>query len=227
MQKPKFIYPLLFLFISIFTVLESKAQFLKKNLSLFAGLIESKQNINTGNFSSKFNYRLSDYQNNVYKPGYFFGFRIEENSSNKHKINFSLSYHQMATGTNYNDAKYLSPFTQAISNYKADDHFSMLAMNVHYKREVFTDHNEKRKYFLIAGPSVSIRLSNQTEDNQAYNNYTLASLNGDVGAEIENKSSYTLFVHYKQPLTSFTKNEINTRLSSLSIGILFKASELF
>jgi hypothetical protein len=227
MQKPKFIYPLFFLFISIFNVLDSKAQFLKNNLSLFAGLNESKQNINTGNFSSKFNYRLVDYQSNAYKPGYFFGFRFEENSNNKDKINFSLSYHQMATGTNYNDAKFLSPFPQAISNYKADDHFSMLAMNVHYKREIFTDHNEKRKYFLIAGPSVSIRLSNQTIDNQAYNNYTLANINGDFGAEIENNNSYTLFVHYKQPLTSFTKNEINTRLSSLSIGILFKASELF
>ncbi len=227
MPLPKFIYPLFFLFISIFTVLDSNAQFLKNNLSLFAGLNEAKQNINTGNFSSKFNYRLADYQSNAYKPGYFFGFRLEENSNNKDQINFSLSYHQMATGTNYHDAKFLSPFTQAISNYKADDHFSLLAMNVHYKREIFIDHNEKRKYFLIAGPSVFIRLSNQTIENQANNNYNLAYLNGDVGAEIENKSSYTLFVHYKQPLTSFTKNEINTRLSSLSIGILFKASELF
>jgi hypothetical protein len=227
MQLPKFITPFLFVFISIVIASESKAQFLENHLSLYAGLNGSKQNINTGNFNSKFNYRLADYQTNVYKPGYFFGFRIESKSNFKDKINFSLGYHQMASGTNYNDAKNLSPFTHPSSHYKADDHFSMLAMNVHYKRQIFTDHNEKRKYFLIAGPSVAIRLSDQSEDNQVYNNYNRANINIDFGAEIENTDSYTLFMHYKQPLTSFTKNEINTRLSSLEIGILFKASELF
>jgi hypothetical protein len=227
MQLSKTIYSILFLVVSICITLNSKAQYLKGHLSFFAGLNESKQAINTGSFNSKYNYRLADYQKNLYKPGYFLGLRFEENANTQDKFTFSLSYQQIATGTNYKHTEFLSPFTAASSYFKADDHFSNLDLNVHFKKLVFTDHQQKRKLFIIVGPSSSIRLSNQSEDNQIYNNYRRMVLNGDVGAEIENNSSYTLFMHYKQPLTSFTMNNINTRLSSLQIGILFKANELF
>ena len=225
MQMSKFTFSILF--ISIFIVKVSNAQFAGKNLSLFAGLNESKQNINTGNFYSKNNYLLADYQKNGYQSGYFVGFRIDGDTRMKDKVDFSLSYHQIATGTNYFDAKYLSPFTQASSNFKADDHFSMLELNVHYKRKIFTDRNEKRNYYLIAGPSMAIRLADQSEDNQIYNNYRRGIINADIGAEIENNKSYTLFMHYKKTLTSFTNNSINTSLNSFQMGILFKTNNLF
>jgi hypothetical protein len=227
MQLSKPIYSILFLFVCICTTLNSNAQYLKGHLSFFAGLNESKQDINTGSFNSKYNYRLADYQKNLYKPGYFIGLRIEENANTQDKFTFSLSYQQIATGTNYKNTATLIPFTVASSYFKADDHFSNLDLNVHFKKLVFTDHHEKRKLFIIVGPSTSIRLSNQSEDNQIYNNYRRMVLNGDVGAEIENNSSYTLFIHYKQPLTSFTTNDVNTKLSSFQMGILFKANELF
>lgn len=237
MQLSKIIFSLLITIYGLAPSIDAKAQeikpkatiaeFMATHLSLFAGLNESKQNINTGNFDSKFNYLLSDNQNNVFKPGFFIGFRFDSKPENKNKFDLSISYNKITTGTNYTNFKNLIPFVQNMSRFKADDHLSFLSFNVHYKKNIFTDHNNKRKYYLIAGPSASIRLSDQSEDNQASSNYQSFILNGDFGAEIENTSNYTLFIHYKQSLNSLTKNTIKTNLNVFEVGILFKASDLF
>ena len=49
----------------------------------------------------------------------------------------------------------------------------------------------------------------------------------DIGIEYENKSFYTLFMHYKQGVTSFTKSPVSTHLNSVEIGLLMKASDIF
>ena len=52
-------------------------------------------------------------------------------------------------------------------------------------------------------------------------------LRADIGIEYENKSFYTLFMHYRQGVTSFTKSPVSTHLNSLEIGLMIKASDLF
>ena len=71
------------------------------------------------------------------------------------------------------------------------------------------------------------RLSEQSADNLVNNNYSRFLLRADVGVEFENKNFYTLFLHYKKGVTSFTKSPISSNITSLEIGMMIKASDLF
>ena len=115
----------------------------------------------------------------------------------------------------------------SFSTFKADDNFLILNLNTHYKKQILTSHTNKRNLYLIAGPSIDIRLSNQSEDNQVYKTYRNFIIKADVGVEFDNQSYYTLFIHYKQPLSSFTIQPIKTNLNSLEIGTVFKINDLF
>ena len=74
--------------------------------------------------------------------------------------------------------------------------------------------------FYKAGSSLSVH-------NLVNNNYARFLLRGDLGFEFENKNFYTLFLHYKQGLTSFTKSPIKTNVNSFELGMMIKASDLF
>jgi hypothetical protein len=78
----------------------------------------------------------------------------------------------------------------------------------------------------VAGPSIDTRLSKQSTDNLVNYNYRRFLLRADIGLEYENQSFYTLFMHYKQGVTSFTKSPISTHLNTLEIGLMIKASDL-
>jgi len=234
---PKQVYTIIILFLSFglthtLNAQEKKPQkgfsyFIENQVSLLAGLNISKQDINVGDYSSKFNYQLADYQNNTFKAGYFFGFRIDAKNKLKDKFDVSISFNKLSTGTNYKDAKSLTPFLGSFSTFKADDNFLILNLNTHYKKQILTSHTNNRNLYLIAGPSIDIRLSNQSEDNQVYKTYRNFIIKADVGVEFDNQSYYTLFIHYKQPLSSFTIQPIKTNLNSLEIGTVFKINDLF
>ena len=115
----------------------------------------------------------------------------------------------------------------SFSKFKADDNFFIMNINSHYKKQIFSDKIEKRKFYLVAGPSIDIRLSKQSEDNQVYNNYRNIALKADLGIEFDNQTYYTLFIHYKQAITSFTKQPITTNLNNFELGTIIKASDIF
>jgi hypothetical protein len=234
---PKQVFTLISLLLSLGLTLKLNAQedtpqkgfshFIKNQVSLMAGLNISKQDINVGEHSSRFNYQIAENQNNTFKAGYFFGFRIDGKNNLKDKFDVSISFNKLITGTNYKDAKSLTPFLGSFSTFKADDNFFILNLNTHYKKQIVTSPTNKRNLYLIAGPSIDIRLSNQSENNQVYNTYQNFIIRADVGVEFDNQSYYTLFIHYKQPLSSFTKQPIKTNLNSLEIGTVFKINDLF
>ena len=188
---PKQVYTLIILFLSFgltdtLNAQEKKPQkgfshFIENQVSLLAGLDISKQDINVGDYSSKFNYQLADYQNNTFKAGYFFGFRIDAKNKLKDKFDVSISFNKLSTGTNYKDAKSLTPFLGSFSTFKADDNFLILNLNTHYKKQILTSHTNKRNLYLIAGPSIDIRLSNQSEDNQVYKTYRNFKIKENLG----------------------------------------------
>jgi hypothetical protein len=206
---------------------KSFALFLENRLSIFAGINMSKQNINPGTYNSRFNYDLSNYQNNIFKSGYFFGFRIDDLKQLNNKYDFSVSLNKIVSGSNYKVANNLDPFLGSFSKFKADDNFFIMNINSHYKKQIFSDKIEKRKFYLVAGPSIDIRLSKQSEDNQVYNNYRNIALKADLGIEFDNQTYYTLFIHYKQAITSFTKQPITTNLNNFELGTIIKASDIF
>lgn len=197
------------------------------NLFLLGGLSLSKQNISLGNYSSNFNYDLSEYNKDVFKPGYYAGFRLDGNNKGAHNFSFEVVLSKIVSGTKYNESGNLSPFIGNFSNFKADDQFFTLTTAAHYRKLLVFGDTLKRKFYIMAGPSMETRLSQSSNDNLVHNNYQRFNLRGDIGVEYESQSNFTLFIHYKQGLTSFTKAPINTTLNSLNIGILVRASDLF
>ena len=201
--------------------------FTDNNTYLQAGMGFSKQTISSGNYNSNFNYNLSDFNSNVFKPGYSLGFRVDGKYKQKRNYSFGMVLNNLVTGNHYKDSKTLSPFLGSFSSFKADDRFLNLSITAHYKKLLtFTD-TSKYVVSLVIGPSLDTRLSKQSADNLVNNNYSRFLVRADVGVEFENKNFYTLFLHYKKGVRSFTKTPISTNINSLEIGMMIKASDLF
>jgi hypothetical protein len=194
---------------------------------LQAGMGFSKQTISAGSYNSNFNYNLSDFNSNVFKPGYYAGFRVDGKYKEKHNYSFGMVLNNLVTGNHYKDSKTLSPFIGSFSNFKADDRFLNLSIAAHYKKLLTITDTSKYVFSLVIGPSLDTRLSEQSADNLVNNNYSRFLLRADVGVEFENKNFYTLFLHYKKGVTSFTKSPIGSNINSLEIGMMIKASDLF
>lgn len=194
---------------------------------LLAGMNFSNQGITATRFNSSFNYNISDNTTGGYKPGYFTGFRVDGFYKDKRNYSFQMSLNKIATANNYKDAKSLSPFLGSFSNFKADDQFLNLSMAMHYKKLLAISDTSKYRFYFVLGPSLDTRLSAQSADNLVNKNYARFLLRGDIGFEFENKNFYTLFLHYKQGLTSFTKSPIKTNVNSFELGMMIKASDLF
>ena len=201
--------------------------FTENSIYLQAGMGFSKQTISSGSYNSNFNYNLSDINSNAFKPGYFAGFRVDGKYKEKHNYSFGMVLNNLVTGNNYKDSKSLAPFLGSFSNFKADERFLNLSIAAHYKNLLAISDTSKYKFYLVVGTSLDTRLSEQSADNLINNNYSRFLLRADVGFEFENKNFYTLFLHYKQGLTSFTKSPISANVNSLEIGMMFKASDLF
>ena len=194
---------------------------------LLAGMNFSNQGITAAGYNSSFNYNISDNTTGGYKPGYFAGFRVDGLYKDKRNYSFQVSLNKIATANNYKDAKSLPPFLGSFSNFKADDQFLNLSMAIHYKKLLAISDTSKYQFYFVLGPSLDTRISGLSADNLVNNNYARFLLRGDVGFEFENKNFYTLFLHYKQGLTSFTKSPIKTNINSFELGMMIKASDLF
>jgi hypothetical protein len=194
---------------------------------LLGGMSLSNQAITAAGFNSSFNYNISDNSTAGYKPGYFAGFRVDGLYKDKKNYSFQVSLNKIATANNYKDNKSLPPFLGSFSNFKADDQFLNLSIALHYKKLLAISDTSKYHFYFVLGPSLDTRLSGQSADNLVKNNYARFLLRGDLGFEFENKNFYTLFLHYKQGLTSFTKSPIKTNVNSFELGMMIKASDLF
>ena len=200
--------------------------FNNNNIYVLSGIGFSKQYINTGSYNSIFNYVLQN-NNAAFKPGYFAGFRVDGIYKEKHLYSFAFSLDKISSGTSYSSFTSLEPFIGNFSKFKADDQFFNFSIAAHYKKLLPFKPNERTLFYVVAGPSIDTRLSGQSADNLVNNNYRRFLLRADIGLEYENQSFYTLFMHYKQGVTSFTKSPISTHLNSLEIGLMIKASDLF
>lgn len=201
--------------------------FTDNKVYLLAGMSFSKQTVTTGNYASSFNYNLGDYNKNVFKPGYYAGFRVDGKYNQKHNYSFAASLNKLSTGTNYKQTGELPLFIGEFSNFKADDQFFNLSIAAHYKKLIVLGDTAKYKFYVVAGPSIDTRLSAQSADNLVNNNYQRFLLRGDLGVEFDNNGYYTLFLHYKQGITSFTKAPIKANVNSVELGMVIRASDLF
>lgn len=202
-------------------------EFTDNDIYVLGGLSLSKQNINVGDYSSSFNYNLSEYERAASKPGYFAGARVDGIFKEKHRYSFGFGLQKIATGTHYNNSLSLTPFLGNFSKFKADDQFFNLSLSAHYKRQIPFKYSQTKKFFFVLGPSLDTRLSSQSLDNQVNYNYRRFLLRGDFGLEFENNDFYTIFLHYKKGISSFTKAPVKTDLNSVEIGMFIRASDIF
>jgi len=206
---------------------DSFVHFKGNDVYLFAGMNLSKQTINEQSYNSAFNYRLEDINKNAMSPGYFIGARVDGKYKDKHLYSFIFGLNKFATGANYQNRKSIDPFIGTFTNFKADQQLLTFNMAAHYKYNFVFGDTTKRKLYLVVGPSVDFRLSNQSIDNQVNKLYRPLFLKVDIGLEFDNHSYYTLFLHYKQGINSITKTPVNTNLNSIELGMLIKANDLF
>ena len=199
--------------------------FTDNDILLMAGMNYAKQNIRANDYTSPFIYAVE--QKNVYKPGFMFGFRVDGKYKEKHPYAVAFTLNKYAAGTNYKESKSVEPFIGSFSNFKAADQSLSLNMTALYKKIIPITDTTKYKFYIVAGPSLDIRLSGQGLDNQVNYNYRKMFLRAHLGVEFVNDDFYTIFFHYKQGLHSVTKSPIQTGFNNFDIGLLIKASDLF
>ena len=199
----------------------------KEELYLYSGINFSKQTISGSDYTLPFNYNLNKISNDVFKPGYFLGARWEGAWQQKHLYNLDLSLQKIATGTKYNTVSSLDPFIGEFVQHKADDQLFILSIAANYKKQIPTGFSDRLKLYAIAGPSIDIRLSNQSIDNNVTNSYKKILLRANLGLELDNNGYYTIFMHYKPSLGSFTKEPIRTTLNSFELGMMLNANDIF
>lgn len=200
---------------------------LRDHVSLIAGMNLSNQDIQINNYTSRLNYSTEKNQNNTYQPGFFIGLRMDGNNDLDNGYDITLSLQKYKTGTNYIDPSHLNPFLGSYTNFKADNNIFIMNISGHYKRLLNNYSYSKSSLYCIVGPSMDIRLSNQSLDNQIQDNYKKIGFYADLGIEFNNQSFYTVFIHYKHPLGSFTNNSINTQLSVFELGTALKLNDIF
>jgi len=199
--------------------------FTDNKVMLMAGMNFSKQNIRANDYTSPFLYAVD--QKNVFKPGFFGGFRVDGKYKEKHPYAVAFSLNKYVAGPNYKETKPVEPFIGGFSNFKAAEQSLTLNMTALYKKLIPISDINKYKFYAVAGPSLDIRLSKQALDNQVNNNYRKMFLRAQLGVEFENIDFYTIFFHYKQGIHSVTKSPIQTGFNNFDLGMLIKASDLF
>ena len=199
--------------------------FTDNDVMLMAGMNFAKQNIRSNDYTSPFIYAVE--QKNVYKPGFFAGFRVDGKFKEKHPYAVSFTLNKYASGTNYKETKSVEPFDGNFSNFKAAEQSLSFNMTALYKKIIPISDTAKYRFYVVAGPSLDIRLSRQGLDNQVNYNYRKMFLRAHLGLEFVNDDFYTIFFHYKQSLHSITKSPIQTGFNNFDLGMLIKASDLF
>ena len=199
----------------------------QKDIYVFAGMGLAKQNIDPGSFNSGFNYPLADFQKDIFKPGYFAGFRIDGTHDKQYQYSVAFSLNRVSTGTKIVDGIKIGPFVGDFIAMKPEDQFLFFSISPHYKKLLHLTDTSKFKFYLVFGPSIDWRLSDQSLDNQINDNYNHFQLKADIGLEFDNKTYYTLFLHYKKGLTSITKSPINSSFNMFELGLMLKAKDIF
>ena len=199
--------------------------FTDNDIMLMAGMNFAKQNIRSNDYTSPFIYPVE--QKNVYKPGFLAGFRVDGKYKETYPYAVAFTLNKYASGTNYKETKSVEPFLGGFTNFKAAEQSLSLNITALYKKLIPISDTSKYQFYVVAGPSLDIRLSRQEIHNQVNNNYRKIFLRAHLGLEFENKDFYTLFFHYKQGLHSITKSSIQTGFNNFDLGMLIKASDLF
>jgi hypothetical protein len=84
----------------------------------------------------------------------------------------------------------------------------------------------KYKFYAVFGPSFDYKISSISKENLINGAGNRAIINGDLGAEFDNKGYYVLYAHYKLGV-NMTSSNVPVQLNRFEIGMSIKAKDLF
>ena len=200
--------------------------FVGNDVSLFGSLVLSKQNINDDGVTAPLNYLYNTVNSNTFDPGYSGGFRIDGIYKEKHRYSLSFAVNRIAAGNYYQNKHSLSPFIDDFTHFKADNNFTTLSIAAHYKKLLPVNAMNKYKFYAVFGPSFDYKISRISNENLINGAGNRAIINGDFGAEFDNKGYYVLFAHYKLG-TNLFQSTVPVQLNRFEIGMSIKTKDLF
>jgi len=200
--------------------------FVSNDVSLFGSLALSKQNINDIGVTAPINYLHKSVNSNTFDPGYIGGFRIDGIYKEKHPYSLSFAVNRIAAGNHYKNKYSLSPFIDDYTHFKADNNFTTLSIAAHYKKLLPVNAMNKYKFYAVFGPSFDYKISIISNEQLINGAGNRAIINGDLGAEFDNKGYYVLYAHYKLGANLF-RSTVPMQLNRFEIGMSIKAKDLF
>ena len=234
MQIRKIIYTqhFLFLLLAITVFNSATAQTSKskvhsdKGWSLFGALTLNIQNVNDAGVYAPVNYLYNTVNNNVFKPGYSGGFRYDGASKQNNYYSLSFAVNRVSAGTFYKNKYTLAPFMEDFTHYKADNQFTTLSVAAHYKMLLPVNDMRRYKFYAVAGPSLDYKISTISAEHLINGAGNRTYINGDLGAEFDNKGYYVLYAHYKLGTNLFSSS-VPTTLNRFELGMSIKVKDLF
>ena len=200
--------------------------FVGNDVSLFGNLVLSKQNINDNDVTAPINYLYNTVNSNTFNSGYSGGFRIDGIYKEKHRYALIFAVNRVAAGNNYKNKYSLSPFIDDFTHFKADNNFTTINVAAHYKKLLPVNAMNKYKFYAVFGPSFDYKISRISNEQLINGAGNRAIINGDLGAEFDNKGYYVLYAHYKLGV-NITSSSVPVQLNRFEIGMSIKAKDLF
>ena len=199
---------------------------LDNNLSLFGALTLNNQSVNDAGITAPLNYLYNTVNNNVFKPGYSGGFRYDGIYDQKHFYSVSVAINRVSAGTLYKNKYSQAPFVDDFTHFKADNQFTTLNVAAHYKMLLPVNDMRRYKFYAVAGPSLDYKISTISAEHLINGAGNRTYINGDLGAEFDNKGYYVLYAHYKLGTNLFSSS-VPTTLNRFELGMSIKVKDLF
>jgi hypothetical protein len=197
-----------------------------KGWSLFGALTLNNQLVNDKGITAPINYLYSSVNNNVFKPGYSGGFRYDGVSKQNNYYSLSFAINRVSAGTSYTNKYTLAPFLEDFTHCKADNQFTTLSVAAHYKILLPVNEMRKYKFYAVLGPSLDYKISTISAEHLINGSGNRAFVNGDLGAEFDNKGYYVLYAHYKLG-GNVANSSVPTTLNRFELGMSIKVKDLF
>ena len=82
------------------------------------------------------------------------------------------------------------------------------------------------KFYEVVGPSLDYKISNISDEHLVNGAGNRTIINGDLGAEYDNKGYYVLYVHYKLG-GNLLHSSVPVQMNRIELGMSLKLKDLF
>jgi len=205
---------------------QSFKHFEGNEISLFGAINFNNQRINDKGITAPVNYMYDKVNNDIFKSGFAGGIRLDGIYMQKHRYALMFSINRINAGTAYQNKYSLKPFMEDFTHFKADNQFTTINLAAHYKKLLPINDMQLYKFYAVVGPSFDYKISSISKENLINGAGKRTFINGDIGAEFDNKGYYILYAHYKLGY-SLMSSAAPVKMNRFEIGMSMRAKDLF